>query len=192
MAFFAYKSIWWLILKVWVSITEDITSLPVPLYSLSPTSTFKSSEVNLIFQFSPRSSAWSIMMSFYVSYYLAFWLLWLHSILIIPPHGLSLEVTAMIYEMLCGHFLYLCHYVLTWGKTVCHEGVWGNGCTDPRFLDLGTCWRWVVSFKLRPLYTRYPLNRRLSRPQNQYEQHREDNIFASTGTRTLTLWSSSP
>jgi hypothetical protein len=22
-----------------------------------------------------------------------------------------------------------------------HEGVWGSGCIDPRFLDLGTSWR---------------------------------------------------
>jgi hypothetical protein len=23
----------------------------------------------------------------------------------------------------------------------CHKGVWGNGCIDPHFLDLGTSWR---------------------------------------------------
>jgi hypothetical protein len=28
----------------------------------------------------------------------------------------------------------------------------GSGCIDPHFLDLGTSWRWVVSFTLRPLY----------------------------------------
>jgi hypothetical protein len=32
----------------------------------------------------------------------------------------------------------------------------GNGCIDPHFLDLGTSWRWVVSFTPRPLY---PLER---------------------------------
>jgi hypothetical protein len=32
-----------------------------------------------------------------------------------------------------------------------HEGVWGSGCIDPHFLDLGTSWRWVVSFTPRPL-----------------------------------------
>jgi hypothetical protein len=35
-----------------------------------------------------------------------------------------------------------------------HEGVWGNGCIDPHFLDLGTSWRWVVNFTPRPLYSR--------------------------------------
>jgi hypothetical protein len=30
----------------------------------------------------------------------------------------------------------------------------GNGCTAPHFLDLGTSWRWVVSFTPRPLYLR--------------------------------------
>jgi hypothetical protein len=30
--------------------------------------------------------------------------------------------------------------------------VWESGCIDPRFCDLSTSWRWVVSFKPRPLY----------------------------------------
>jgi hypothetical protein len=42
-----------------------------------------------------------------------------------------------------------------------HEDVWGSGCIDPRFLDLGTNWRWVVSFTPLPHYhrgkSRYPL-----------------------------------
>jgi hypothetical protein len=32
------------------------------------------------------------------------------------------------------------------------ECVWGSGRIDPHFLDLGTCWRWVVSFTPVPLY----------------------------------------
>jgi hypothetical protein len=41
----------------------------------------------------------------------------------------------------------------------------GNGCMDPRFLDLGTRCRWVVSFTPLPLYPlgknpRYLLNRK--------------------------------
>jgi hypothetical protein len=35
---------------------------------------------------------------------------------------------------------------------LCHEGVWGSGCIDPYFLDLGTSWRWVVSFTPLLLY----------------------------------------
>jgi hypothetical protein len=26
-------------------------------------------------------------------------------------------------------------------ETLRHEDVWGSGCIDPRFLDLGTSWR---------------------------------------------------
>jgi hypothetical protein len=40
----------------------------------------------------------------------------------------------------------------------------GSGCKDPNFLDLGTSWRWVVSFSPLPLFPRgksprYPLER---------------------------------
>jgi hypothetical protein len=35
-----------------------------------------------------------------------------------------------------------------------HEDVWGSGCIDPHVLDLGTSWRWVVSFMPWPLYPR--------------------------------------
>jgi hypothetical protein len=35
-----------------------------------------------------------------------------------------------------------------------HEGLWGSGCIHPRFLDLSTSRRWVVSFTPRPLYPR--------------------------------------
>jgi hypothetical protein len=35
-----------------------------------------------------------------------------------------------------------------------HEDVWGSGFIDSHFLDLGTNWKWVVSFTLRPLYLR--------------------------------------
>jgi hypothetical protein len=47
---------------------------------------------------------------------------------------------------------------------------WGNESIAPRILDLGTRWRWVVSFTPRLLYPRgkipgYPLDRRLGGPQ---------------------------
>jgi hypothetical protein len=35
-----------------------------------------------------------------------------------------------------------------------HDGVWRSGCTIPRSLNLGTMWRWGVSFTLRPIYLR--------------------------------------
>jgi hypothetical protein len=64
-----------------------------------------------------------------------------------------------------------------------HEDVWGSGCIDPCFLDLGTSWRWVVSFTPWPLYSRgksprYPLDRRLGGPQSRSERHREVKILA--------------
>jgi hypothetical protein len=59
--------------------------------------------------------------------------------------------------------------VLCFNWAPCHEGVLGSGGTAPRILDLGTRWRWVVSFTPRPLYrqgksTWYPLDKRLGVP----------------------------
>jgi hypothetical protein len=72
----------------------------------------------------------------------------------------------------------------------CHEGVWGCGCIDPHLLDLGTSWRWVVSFTYRELYPwgkspRYTLDRMLG------GRRAEEKIFGPTGTRTPTPRSSS-
>jgi hypothetical protein len=64
------------------------------------------------------------------------------------------------------------HYPLNVNLSLCltneallHEGVWKSGCVDPHFLDIGTGWRWVVSFTPLPLYSlgqspRYQLERR--------------------------------
>jgi hypothetical protein len=53
-----------------------------------------------------------------------------------------------------------------------HKGLWGNGCIDPRFLDLGTSRSWVVSlmpcpFTPEEITPRYPLNRKLGGPQSR-------------------------
>jgi hypothetical protein len=73
----------------------------------------------------------------------------------------------------------------------------GCGCIDPHFLDLGTSWRWVVSFTPRPLYPqgnspRYPLDRRLDGPQSWSGRRGEDKILDPTGTRTPTPRSPNP
>jgi hypothetical protein len=73
-----------------------------------------------------------------------------------------------------------------------HEGVWGSGCGDPYFLDLGTSWRWVVSFKLRPLCSRrksprYPLDRRLGGPQSRSGRRGEEKILTLPGLELRTL-----
>jgi hypothetical protein len=48
-----------------------------------------------------------------------------------------------------------------------HEGELGNGGIVNSFFDLGTRWRWVVSFTLRPLYRQrkrpwYPLDKKFN------------------------------
>jgi hypothetical protein len=48
----------------------------------------------------------------------------------------------------------------------------GSGCIDPQFRYLGTSWRWVVNFTLRPLYTRgksprYHLDRNCRENKNE-------------------------
>jgi hypothetical protein len=60
------------------------------------------------------------------------------------------------------------------------KGVLGSGGIAPRILDLGTRWRWVVSFTPRPLYPRgnspaYPLDRRLGGPQSRCGRGEEKN-----------------
>jgi hypothetical protein len=49
---------------------------------------------------------------------------------------------------------------------------WGSEGIGPRILNIGTGWRWVVSFTPRPLYPQekspwYPLDRRLGGTQNR-------------------------
>jgi hypothetical protein len=70
-----------------------------------------------------------------------------------------------------------------------HKDVWGSGCVDPLFLDLGTIWRWVVSFTVLPLYPggkspRYPLDRRLGGPHSRSGRFGEEKILDPTGTRS--------
>jgi hypothetical protein len=56
---------------------------------------------------------------------------------------------------------------------------WRNRDIAPRILNLGTRWRWVVSFMPRPLYNRgknpwYPLDMRLGGPQSWSGRGGED------------------
>jgi len=53
-----------------------------------------------------------------------------------------------------------------------HEDVWGSGGIVPRIVNLGSRWRWVVSFTPRPLYPRgrsfwYQFDRRLGGPHRR-------------------------
>jgi hypothetical protein len=58
------------------------------------------------------------------------------------------------------------------------KAYWGSGGITP-FFDLGTRWRWVVSFTLRPLYSQrkspwYPLDKRLVGPQSYHTKLSEN------------------
>jgi hypothetical protein len=51
---------------------------------------------------------------------------------------------------------HFCKKLSQWltNKALRREGVWGSGCIDSHFLDLGNSWRWMVSFTPRSLYSR--------------------------------------
>jgi len=86
----------------------------------------------------------------------------------------------MLYSILChinhspqflwkNKFLYKSCLCLT--KHNAMKMYWGSGGIVPGILDLGTRWRWVVSFMPWPLYTQgkspwYHLDRRLAGHQN--------------------------
>jgi hypothetical protein len=60
---------------------------------------------------------------------------------------------------------------------------------DPHFLDLGTNWRWVVSFTSLPLYPRrkspgYLMDRRLGGPQSRSGRRGEEKFLDPTGPYT--------
>jgi hypothetical protein len=67
---------------------------------------------------------------------------------------------------------------IVWWLSLCltkHHAMktyWGSGYIAPRSLDLGTRWRWVVSFTPRPLYPQgkspwHTLDRKLGGPQSR-------------------------
>jgi hypothetical protein len=62
--------------------------------------------------------------------------------------GWSVSCTTMVKVRKVKLSLCLTNYALR------QEDVWGSGCINPHLLDLGTSWRWVVSFTPRPLYPR--------------------------------------
>jgi hypothetical protein len=68
----------------------------------------------------------------------------------------------------------------------------GSGCADPRFLDLGTRWRWVISFTPLPRYPRgksprYTLDRGMGGPQSRYGCCGEKSCIAGNRTRAVQL-----
>jgi hypothetical protein len=82
--------------------------------------------------------------------------------------------------------------VLNWLST---KSRWrmGSGCIDPRFLDLGTSWSWVVSFTPRQfhLWGRspwYPLGR-MGGPQRCFGRYGVGKSLASTENWTQAVQS---
>jgi hypothetical protein len=65
-----------------------------------------------------------------------------------PKVGPVINVASWI----CVHYLMKHHAMKTY---------WESGGIAPQILNLGTMWRWEVSFTPGPLYPRYPFNRRL-------------------------------
>jgi hypothetical protein len=61
-----------------------------------------------------------------------------------------------------------------------HKDVWRSGRIDPRILDLGTSWRWVVSFTPRSLYPQGD-SPRLDEPQNRSGRRGEGKILPLQG-----------
>jgi len=54
-----------------------------------------------------------------------------------------------------------------------HGDVWGSGPVAPRLINIGTTWRWQVTFMPRPFYfqgicPRYPFGRKLCGSQSRY------------------------
>jgi hypothetical protein len=69
---------------------------------------------------------------------------------------------------------------------LCHEDVRESGCIDPRFLDLGTSWRWVAIFTPQPLYPRrnrlpVPIGYEAGRPQSWFGRRGEGEILMLPG-----------
>jgi hypothetical protein len=67
-----------------------------------------------------------------------------------------------------------------------------EGMYSATILDLGTRWRRVVSFTVRPLYPHgtshgYPLDRRLGELQSRSGPYEEEKNFVRTGNRTPTV-----
>jgi hypothetical protein len=71
---------------------------------------------------------------------------------------------------------------LCFNLALLHGGLLGNGGITPLILDLGTRWRWVVSFTPCLLYPQgkspwYPLGRRLGGPQSRSGHGGEEKNF---------------
>jgi len=80
----------------------------------------------------------------------------------IQLHGMAFsEAQWQIYR----YFTFTIYVSLTKDHAV--RTYWESGGIGPRILNLGTVWRWVVTFTSQPLYARCPFGRWLCVPQNR-------------------------
>jgi len=79
-----------------------------------------------------------------------------------------------------------------WSKQfACHKDI-RRGDTAPFILNLGTRWRIMYSFTLRPLYlqrksSQYPLNKKLGGRQRRHECFRDENLCYPPDNETCCL-----
>jgi hypothetical protein len=53
-------------------------------------------------------------------------------------------VPSHVTSTMCLYFTQIKLFLCLTNEALRHENVWGSGCIDPSFLDLGTSWRWVA------------------------------------------------
>jgi hypothetical protein len=76
----------------------------------------------------------------------------------------SIYIPLIHYKCTCDFIFLTKHHAM--------KAYLGSGCVAPCIPDLGTRWRWVVSFTSRPLYPQgkspwYPLDRKLGGARNR-------------------------
>jgi hypothetical protein len=104
-------------------------------------------------------------------------------------HILLSDRSGSLQNYLFYMYIYFIYIYVCKGKVIKHyamKAYGGSGCIDLRILDLGTSWRWMVSFTPRPLYPlgkspRYPLDRRLDGPHSRSVRRGEEKILALPG-----------
>jgi hypothetical protein len=140
-----------------------------------------------------REKTVEISINCILSSYMRFPLLWLDTKLHTRGYDFLVSETYIYFQ--CSKFKKLSLY---WtNKSTMPWRRMGSGRIKPRIVDLGTSWRWVVSFTSQPLYPlwkspRYPLDGRLGGPQNRSGLREEEKNLAPNITQTTSLRSSTP
>jgi hypothetical protein len=103
-------------------------------------------------------------------------------------HSLPHVVQFMEWQLLMAHFhcqFWSWYFFINsnmWSKgshpctqlSTTHQDIWGSGGTASHILDLGTRWRWVVSFTLQLLY---PFEQEAQRSKTYNWKHKKEKHF---------------